>query len=366
MSVRRRGDSGSWIADLKIKGRRLRRTFTTRREAEEWYARHLPLVESELPGTGLTVERLAERWYRVRAAGLATSRRGPVRPETLRNDRESIAAMRRSGLARVRVDHLDGESILQHREHRARAGASVPSSNRELRVLKGLLTWALAEHLIESMPPVQLVGLSSVREDIEPTTLSEVETEALLDACDPQLRAVCALALYAGLRRSEILTLRGRDLHLDLDGGGASAVVRVVAKKLDPEDSDGTWRPKSKQRRTVPVSKRLWDELSRYFAACGQPGRDDWLFRRATDGGRLRTLEDRLRRAYYRAGIDRERGDLLHVLRRTWATRLAGAGVNAEVVRRLGGWSSLDVVQRSYFSTQPDEIMRSAIEKAAG
>ncbi len=85
------------------------------------------------------------------------------------------------------------------------------------------------------------------------------------------------------------------------------------------------------------------------------------VFQRQTDGGRLRTVEDRLRRLDQRAGVRRVRGSLMHTLRRTWATRLAAAGVNAEHLRRLGGWSSLAVVQNSYLGRIPDAALREAI-----
>lgn len=66
-----------------------------------------------------------------------------------------------------------------------------------------------------------------------------------------------------------------------------------------------------------------------------------------------------MRRTYKNAGLEPQG---LHVLRRTWATGLAESGVNAEVIRRMGGWSSLEVVQRSYFNVG-EESMREAIAR---
>jgi integrase len=86
---------------------------------------------------------------------------------------------------------------------------------------------------------------------------------------------------------------------------------------------------------------------------------DDWFFVRATDGGRLRDIEERVRRTYQNAGLEPQG---LHVLRRTWATGLAESGVNAEVIHRMGGWSSLDIVQQSYFGVG-EETMREAIAR---
>ena len=215
------------------------------------------------------------------------------------------------------------------------------------------MTWAERASLISKVP-LPLEGLGSTRDDREPITLEPSEVERLLNAADPTLRAVVALAAFGGLRRGEVLTLRRRDVDLD------AALVRIVAKPLDDGEE---WRPKSKQCRSVPMCPRLAAELGSYLAdpTVGELAPDQWLFQRQTDGGRLRTIEDRLRRLYGRAGVRRVRGSLMHILRRTWATRLAAAGVNAEHLRRLGGWSSLAVVQNSYLGRIPDVALREAV-----
>jgi integrase len=342
-SVRRRG--AAWQADARVDGRRVRRAFHTRAEAEAFVEEHQPPLENN---GGLTVGRLLREWLAIREAGMATSTRGPVTPGTIRNDLECIRQIEQSGLARVPAAQLTQRDIAAH--YRARsATAATTSINREIRALKAALRWgANGAGLLETVP-VQLTGLSSVRNDVDPTTLTDAEVEKLMDACDGQLRALVALCRFAGLRRTEALTLQGRDV--DLEGG----VLHIQAKRLD----DGTrWSPKSRQRRQVPISPRLREELEHYRDAerGGEIGPQDWWFVRRTDGNRLRDTEDRIRRAYRRAGIEPQG---LHVLRRTWASRLAERGVNAETIRRMGGWSSLEVVQRSYFNVG-EEAMRAA------
>ncbi|MGH3579598.1 MAG: site-specific integrase [Mycobacterium sp.] len=49
-----------------------------------------------------------------------------------------------------------------------------------------------------------------------------------------------------------------------------------------------------------------------------------------------------------------------HVLRHTWATRLVDAGVQPVHLMQVGGWSSIDMVQR-YYTANVDEIL-AAIE----
>lgn len=344
-SIRRRGKT--WQADARVGGRRLRKAFDTRGAAESFLGDHEPRTERG----ELTVGKLLREWFSTREAGLATSRRGPVSPGTLRNDRECMRRIEDTGLSRVQVIRLTQQDLRDHYRARSRTASTV-SINREARVLKSALAWAANSAGLIDRVPVTLTGIGSVRDDIDPTTLSNAQLERLLAVCDPPLRAIVALCRFAGLRRTEALTLQGRDL--DCQAGS----IHVRAKILE----DGTrWSPKSKQRRVVPISQRLRAELARYVAAeRGPVGENEWLFLRENDGGRLRNVEDRVRRAYKRAGL-KPQG--LHVLRRSWATRLAEHGVSAETVRRLGGWSSLEVIQRSYFNVG-EEAMRAAIELA--
>jgi integrase len=274
-----------------------------------------------------------------------------VKEATLRNDREVLKAVQRTGLANESVVQLNMDAIRRHCEARAGGGAQVVSYNRDLRVIKCALNWALRTGLIERMPPVELNGLSSVRDDEEPRTLTRKEQGRLLAACDFQLRTIVALCLFSGLRRGEALSLQARDV--DLKAG----VLHIRGKRLE----DGSrWSPKSKQRRIVPVGRRLHWYLTRYIhLERGRMEPDDWLFLRGSDGGRLRSVEDRVRKAYRRAGMEPQG---LHVCRRTYATTLAENGANAEVIRRLGGWSSLEVVQRSYFNVGLDAL-RSAVDQ---
>lgn len=344
-SVRRRG--AVWQADARVDGRRIRRAFGTRAEAEAFVEAHQPALDNN---GGLTVGRLLREWLATRQAGMATSQRGPVTPGTLRNDLECIRQIEASGLARVPAAQLTQRDVAAH--YRMRSATAVTTSiNREIRALKAALRWgANGGGLIDTVP-VALTGLSSVRNDTDPTTLTDAEVERLLDACDPQLRMLVALCRFAGLRRTEALTLQGRDV--DVDAG----VLHIQAKRLE----DGTrWTPKSRQRRRVPISSRLHAEVARYLAEerGGPIGPTAWWFVRRTDNRRLRNAEDRVRRAYGRAGLEPQG---LHVLRRTWASRLAERGVSAETIRRMGGWSSLEVIQRSYFNVG-EEAMRRAAE----
>jgi site-specific recombinase XerD len=69
-----------------------------------------------------------------------------------------------------------------------------------------------------------------------------------------------------------------------------------------------------------------------------------------------------VREAFVVAGLwDADRKCGLHMLRRTFASRLLGSGVDIETVRELGGWADLTTVQRYVAST--DDRKRAAVEK---
>ena len=148
--------------------------------------------------------------------------------------------------------------------------------------------------------------------------------------------AVLALALCAGLRLSELLSLRV-----------ASLVGRPGERRVEVAGKGG--RP-----RAVPVEPELDAVLARYLDSRRVRFGD-----RSVSGGSV-LLVDRhgapLKRGglqylvescYRRAGItDRvPRGAQLHALRHTFATRLAEDGANASEIMRLLGHASLTTSQ---------------------
>ncbi len=188
-----------------------------------------------------------------------------------------------------------------------------------------------------------------MRRDKDPETLSDAEVEVLLDhAGSPKMRALFALCRWAGLRQGEALNLQVRDI--------ADGVIHIRAKKLE----DGSeWRPKSLQRRRISYAgvARLVDELERFERAMGPRMPTAWYLPHDSDQSkRVLDVKEAVRNTYIRAGIEPQG---CHVLRRTWATRLGQSGVDVETLRKLGGWSSWEVV-RSYVSTD-DEALRRAM-----
>jgi integrase/recombinase XerC len=144
--------------------------------------------------------------------------------------------------------------------------------------------------------------------------------------------AVLALALCAGLRLSELLSLRT-----------GSVVGRPGERRVEVAGKGG--RP-----RTVPIEPELDAVLERYLASrlrrCTTRV-DALLVDRRGVPLRRGGLQYLVESCYRRAGImDRvPRGARLHALRHTFATRLAEDGANASEIMRLLGHASLTTSQ---------------------
>jgi integrase len=171
---------------------------------------------------------------------------------------------------------------------------------------------------------------------------SPTEAQRLLAALPERDRPVWATALYAGLRRGELLALRWEDIDL------ATGVIRVERSyddksrvEIDPKSRAG--------RRTVPIVGALRYVLSEHKA---RHGGDNGL----TFGSTAETpfvpsnLWRRAQRAWTRAGLEPIG---LHEARHTFASVLIAAGVNAKAITAYMGHASIQTTYDLYGKLMP-------------
>lgn len=146
------------------------------------------------------------------------------------------------------------------------------------------------------------------------TVISAPQMDALLDSLDFSDGAQRAVALCCacGLRRREAVELEWRDLGDEL---------RVVDAKTDAGS------------RLVPVPPSVLERLEPFRGRGRVSGLQD-----------PHSLTRWWERNRPRLGLD----CTLHDLRRSWASRLAAAGVHPRVMMELGGWESIDVAMEVY------------------
>lgn len=158
-------------------------------------------------------------------------------------------------------------------------------------------------------------------EEKEVKAHSERELEVLYSRANPAQRFLLDFALGTGFRDGEISHAEYEDLRED----------NVIEVKRKPQ---WNWHPKKHHRREVKISQALAEEIR-------MRGTSGMVFPNKAgrpDGHLLRKLQ-RLTKG---AGFHTE----LHRLRKTWATRLALAGMPLHVLQRRLGHKSLVTTQR--------------------
>jgi site-specific recombinase XerD len=160
-----------------------------------------------------------------------------------------------------------------------------------------------------------------------PTCLTAEQAGALLEATHtPWHRAMIALLLFAGLRRSE--------------------VAAITLGDLDMENAQLLVRGKGAKQRVVPLTPLVIEAIREYLQCRPQTGSDHLFVSRV--GGRPiagRVTNRMLARVLEEAGLD-QHGITPHALRRTFATHLIRNGVDVRTVQELLGHADLQTTAR--------------------
>ncbi len=265
------------------------------------------------------------------AAWAATNRK----PRTARDYRgitERLAVL----FGGRRLSQVDELSIERYKRARVAAGAPV-AVNRELEVLKSLFNRCRDDLRIYDGPTPRIKLLKEPAGRLR--FLDDDEQAALLAAAPEPLRTIILVGLHTGLRiKSEALQLKVADVDL------ARGLVTVPAAYA-----------KNGRSRTVPLNSTVRAALARTLE--DRPGGPVFARR---GGAPYRSIRKGFRRACEAAGLT----DVSpHVLRHTFASRLAMAGVDPRTIQDLGGWRSLAMVER-YAHLSPTH-KAAAIERIA-
>jgi integrase/recombinase XerD len=245
--------------------------------------------------------------------------------EGYRRDLEKLEAFaERKGRTTSSLSANDLREFLRglHRE-----GLSLRSVSRATSAIRGLYRFAAAEGLLRKDPADELDSSRAPRS--LPRYLSLDEVDALLSAPDASTpdglrdRAMVELLYATGLRVSELVSLRVRDVHAE--------VGYLVC------------RGKGRKERVVPCGRSAMRWLERYLSA-GRPEllvrANDGLFlsRRGAPMTRQRFFQ--LLQGYGRkAGIRRALSP--HVLRHSFATHLLERGCDLRSLQLMLGHSNI-------------------------
>ena len=323
--------------------KRIRKTFSTFAEARAWRSETQAGVRR---GTlrapaNTTVEDAADELVSGMKSGRVRTRSGDLyKPSAIRSYEAAlrdhiVPRLRRTRLADVQ--HRDIQRIADDLLAEGRDPSTIRNALMPVRVIfrRAVEDGDLA---VNPCTHLRLPAVRGRRERIA----SPEEAQRLLAALPERDRPIWATALYAGLRRGELMALRWEDVDL------ATGVLRVQRAYDDKEHVE--IEPKSRAgRRIVPVVGALRDSLVEHKAL---EGREVGLVLGSTPETPFQpsTLWRRARRAWKRVGLEPIG---LHEARHTFASVLIAAGVNAKAITTYMGHASIQTTYDLYGKLMP-------------
>lgn len=311
MSIYKRPGSSSYQVEFELLGVSCRKSAhtTSRREAEKFEAKCREEIYKHhaLGGNGLlgaTWDDALRRWF------LEKSSKKSLRRDTC------IAAFytqRVGGRAMASIDEACVSGLVADTLSEKHATGT---RNRYLAWLRSFLRRCHAWRMLGFVPRVE--SLVQRRRDIAPITGAEVAS--LLQRLPQHQRAIAGFALSTGLRRGNVLRLRWD--AVDLAGG----VVRVASSEH-----------KSGRSRSIPLctdARRILE------SQVGQ--HPEYVFADHRGHAPIGSLKTGWLKAVRDAGLP---GFRFHDLRHTWASWHTQNGTPPIVLKELGGWQSLKMLE---------------------
>jgi integrase len=234
-------------------------------------------------------------------------------------------------------------------------GLAASTYNHVLSLIQHMLRIAFEWELIPAAPKFKKLSTPGATRE-EWFTADQVP-ELLRIADRHGVRLHVLFALRTGVRKGELRAVQWDDIDLER---GRLHIRRQVVHTARPTREVWQDFPKGQRNRLVP----LGPELTRALAELPRALHNPHVFRGNGERGEFSHQETR----NAASAID---GDLAarfywHKTRHTFASQLVANGVPLNVVQRLGGWSSMAVLQR-YAHLAPDgAAMVKAIESLEG
>ncbi len=324
MLYKRKGGSHYWTR-FRIGGREIRQsTRTSKRSAAEEYEERLRARiwrEIRLGERHATWNEAAEKWK------LETQH---LRPRT-RHRNDEILDWFATPLDRLPLSAINVDVIEAARKALLR-GRSQSTANRYLAVLRAVLNKAVEWGMLRQAPKVPLFKIAKT----EPAFITREQFDRLLAELPEHTRRAALFSVLTGLRMSNV-----RDLvwgRVDLDN------ARVWIPSADAKGKRAIGIPLAPE--AVELLRGI-DRVSDRVFTYTPPGEGE---KPRPISGTFNTRA--YRNALARAGLS---GVNWHSLRHSWASWMAMEGTPALVLKELGAWKSLAMVER-YSHLNPDSL----------
>jgi integrase len=319
--------------------RRMRKTFPTRSAAKAWRQDTIVGLRSGAVSSdrGPRLEDAIEAWLGGLRAGHISNRSGdPYKPGAIRGYERNLRLRVTPVLGERRLAEITTQDVQKLIDGLIAAELEPATIDSALTPLKALYRRALARGEVRVNPTVG-IEKPAVRSKAKRVVLPR-DAEAMISALDSSERALWATAVYAGLRRGELIGLRREDIDL------ATGVLRV---RRGWDMLDGEIAPKSRQgHRDVPIAAVLRDYLDELLLQVVDDnhvfGRPEWVAR----AGR------RSRERWESCGLAVL---TMHECRHVYASHAIAAGVNAKTLSTYMGHANIAITFDLYGHLMPGD-----------
>jgi integrase len=335
--------------------KRIRKHFDQLSQAQSWRADSygkLRRREMRAP-SAMTFGAAAALWLLgVRSGAIRTRSGDRYKPSTIRSYEQALRGPYhgKSGLLRelghLRLSDLSLDDVQGYADRLLAAGAEPSTIRNQIMPVRVISRWRRREVAVN---PTAGLSLPAVRMGHN-RIADPAEAERLLHALCAADRPLWATALYAGLRRGELMGLRWCDVDL------ARGVIEV-AQAWDPKEHEMV-APKSQAgSRRVPIAAALRAFLAPQSLAAAANA-EGLVFGKGDVPFCASSVSERAQRAWKAAALQ---PICLHDCRHTFASLMIAAGVNAKALSTFMGHANIAITLDRY-----GHLMPGAEDEAAG
>ena len=360
--------------------KKIRKLFATRAEAEGWRDDARSAVRKRVlrAPTSTTLDQAARSWLEAARSGLIRPRSGqPYKPAAIRQYERGLRLRVLPELGAARLADIEREDLQRFVDGLLADGLSPAVIEATVNPVRAIFRQAMRSPssglVVNPTVGLELPAKHGRRERVAPPG----ECAGLLAALPAADRALWATAMYAGLRRGELMALRVEDI--DLTGG-------VLHVRHGWDQYEGEITTKNGKARKVPIAAVLrvplaahllsleWREGLVFGTGPADPFKATSVgFRALTAWGWRRRKDETTGRLRWVKGSDEAVEPIkLHECRHTFASLMIAAGVNAKALSVYMGHANIGITQDLYGHLMPgneDEaagMLDAYVQRASG
>lgn len=269
-SIRRRTWAGpdgeeraAWVVDYRdAAGRRRSKQFARKKDADAWRvtAEHQVVTGTHTPDSeSITVEKAGAQWLK----GLRAMKDDPLEPTTIAAYDQHVRLHINPRLGAQRLSQLTAPAVRRFLDTLMK-DLSRPMAVRVFRTFKALITDAQERGQVAQNVALAVKIRKAPRERSKATPPPKADLKAILSAAekskDAKARAIVELAIFTGMRASELRGLPWS--NLDLREGTVRVEQRADAKGLIGPPKSGAGN------RTISLPPRVVKVLKEWKLAC--------------------------------------------------------------------------------------------------